>query len=333
MTTLAEIARTLTSGRVDPRLYPGALAGLIPVDLVLSLAAKRDYRLYRLWQRYQEASKSLFDETAPAASAPVDPAILATLRARGIVKLPAYPASDVSAALAWVEERAAAAVDKAAREIDPQAKVDQLYWDEGRTRMHLDRRTSRMRLYLDAADPERASWPHAIRDFFDVPSVHALAQEYFGTHAIFPTQPYMMAEVLTRGPQIEPWHIDCVRQSVKAFLFLTDVGPANGPLRTQVGSHALDDRRHEWLYKICNGGLGHAYFSEEDNARLDATATTHLGPAGTLVVFDTQSLHASSFCSEGRRVVLVNGYRPATTLRLNPRLFRDPRPVPHPWEK
>ncbi|HEX2571003.1 MAG TPA: phytanoyl-CoA dioxygenase family protein [Polyangia bacterium] len=331
---LAKLAHRI-SGRVEAETYPGALAGLIPVDLVLSLLAKRSYPLYRLWRRYGELTGPYFDQCAAAVAAPPDEGHLRELRARGLVRVgQPYSTGEVAEARAWVLERVEPMRRRAA-ELDPSGQASSVRWQDEGLRYEVDRRTGRLRIYFPRgpAGEQAERWPRILREFGDVPAWHALAQAYFGAGAVRAGQPYMMAEVLTAAPDIEPWHIDCLRPTLKSFLYLTDVGSAQGPLRFQPGTHVLDEARHRMFYRICNGGLGHAYMGEEESRRLDAICEAVTGPAGTALLFDTQVLHAGSWCTEGMRVALVNGYRPLVATRLNPRLFRDPRPVPSPWEK
>lgn len=333
---LAKLAHRI-SGRVETETYPGALAGLIPVDLALSLLAKRSYPLYRLWRRYGELTGRYFDHCAKAVAAPADEGHMRVLRARGLARIgQPFSAEEVAATRAWVVERIEPAHRHAA-ELDPTGQEGWVRWQDEGLRYEVDRRTGRLRIYFPfpamSAGVQAEKWPRILREFGDVPAWHAAAQAYFGTGAIRSQRPYMMAEVLTPAPDIEHWHIDCLRPTLKSFLYLNDVGPAQGPLRFQPGTHVLDEERHRMFYRICNGGLGHAYMDEEECRRLDAICESVTGPAGTALLFDTQVLHAGSRCTEGMRVALVSGYRPIGATRLNPRLFRDPRPVPNPWEK
>ena len=322
---ISELAQRLAP-QIDPRIYRGVRAGMLPVDLALSLGAKRSWPLYRLWHRYSVATARYFDRVAPSVDAPEDQTALSALRTQGFAPAGRYPESDVRAAREWVLERTRPIEESAEPGRDAVIK-------KGRTVFLLDRRTARTRMMLDVSDPERHTWPQLVKEWIDTPSFHATVQAYFQTRSVLAAQPYFMAEVLRRGPDIERWHIDCLRPQVKAFVYLTDVGPDNGPLRAQPRTQGIDERRHRVFYDICRSGLSRAYFSEQENARLDSTATPVLGPAGTAVLVDTQVIHASSYCNEGMRVVLVNGYRPATALRLNPRLFRDPYPLPNLWEE
>lgn len=319
------------SGRIDPNVYSGLRAGLIPFDLSLSLLAKRSYGFYRTWYAYSELTRRYFERRNSAAA--TDASLLSRLRNDGFVTAPSgFSPAAVATAHQWVIDRADQCREEASR-IDPTGLLQSVEWRSGAEQRQVDRRTGRVRMFFSAADPAQESWPTVVKRYFHEQRWRGLAQGHFNTEDIVAGVPYFMAEVLTQGPHLEPWHIDCLRPTLKAFLYLSDVGAEQGPLRYIPGTHVLDDERHHLFYRICNGGLGHAYFSEDENRRLDARGTSVCAPAGTVVAFDTQGLHSGSFCMSGMRVALVIGYRPVTALRLNPRLFRDPAPVPHPWER
>jgi hypothetical protein len=56
-------------------------------------------------------------------------------------------------------------------------------------------------------------------------------------------------------------------------------------------------------------------------------------PANTVIAFDTRGVHAGSHLTEGLRVTLATGYRPAAGTRINPRHFPDLEKSPYPWER
>jgi hypothetical protein len=88
----------------------------------------------------------------------------------------------------------------------------------------------------------------------------------------------------------QKWHRDGnERSSVKVFLYLSDVGPENGPLEYVLGSH-YGGPRHDLL-------RDHSDRIEDDE--LDAcipheTVFRAIGVAGTLVIFDSGGLHCGS---------------------------------------
>lgn len=97
------------------------------------------------------------------------------------------------------------------------------------------------------------------------------------------------------------WHRDnpFVPQ-FKAIVYLTDVGPGNGPYQYIVGTHRLrsviasldiEDRR------------GLTRFEEHD---FGDAAVTIIGSAGTVVLTDTRGLHRGAPIMEGERWAMTN---------------------------
>jgi len=328
---LTRIARGLKQ-RLTPGTYRGARAGLMPVDLTLSLLAKRSYLMYRVWQGYSARTDPLFDGQLDRNSN-FEPDLLNELQRTGFVQIArAFDENEVAQARKFVlelYENARSQVDQR----DPKRTEIFVRWEEGPIGIEHDRRSGRTRFFFRDVERQRKLYPDLVAKFVDIPECHALAQAYFDTLNIVPNLPYLMAEVLEPAESIEPWHIDCIRPTLKSFLYLTDVGADQGPLRYLSGTHHVDEERHRLFYRICNGGLGHAYFESAENRRLDSIGQMVTAPANTLIVFDNRGLHSGSFCRSGLRIALVNGYRPMRTLRLNPRLFRDPSPVQYPWER
>lgn len=77
------------------------------------------------------------------------------------------------------------------------------------------------------------------------------------------------------------WHIDCTRPQVKAMLLLTDVGENDQRMDYIPGTH-----RENWSLRDYNT----TRFTEEQ-ARSYGEPLACIGPAGTLVLFDTNGLH------------------------------------------
>ena len=97
-------------------------------------------------------------------------------------------------------------------------------------------------------------------------------------------------------------HSDTFHPSLKAWLFLTDVGPGDRPLTYVAGSHMLSAERAEWEYRKsihvrANGDRlsqrGSFRIAPEELAQLNLPAPTHFSvPANTLVAADTCGFHA-----------------------------------------
>ena len=113
-------------------------------------------------------------------------------------------------------------------------------------------------------------------------------------------------------PQIQ-LHSDTFHPSMKAWLFLTDVGPDDRPLTYVAGSHRLSDRRADWEYrKSINVVTDGDRLSQRGSFRISPKELTELGlpeptyfavPANTLVAADTCGFHARA--SSDRMTVRV----------------------------
>jgi hypothetical protein len=102
-------------------------------------------------------------------------------------------------------------------------------------------------------------------------------------------------------PQVE-LHADTFHPSMKAWLFLTDVGPDDSPLTYVPGSHRLTPERLAWERRrsldVLDGG---DRLSQRGSLRIAQTELAALGlpqpirftvPANTLVIVDTCGFHA-----------------------------------------
>lgn len=102
-------------------------------------------------------------------------------------------------------------------------------------------------------------------------------------------------------PQIE-LHADTFHPTMKAWLFLTDVGPDDRPLTYVAGSHRLTEERAEWEHRksiavTADGDRlsqrGSFRITLEELAKLNLPEPTHFAvPANTLVAADTCGFHA-----------------------------------------
>lgn len=107
------------------------------------------------------------------------------------------------------------------------------------------------------------------------------------------------------------WHRDNYPPgSLKVMTYLTDVlGPENGPLTVAAGT------RHGFYPEL--GKIGDRYDAETVSGR---RVVDCLGPAGTVIVFDNNSIHRATDPTVGRREVInftvfpcvlpPNGHRP-----------------------
>lgn len=185
------------------------------------------------------------------------------------------------------------------------AEVDRLHEAES-ARVH---RRGDARLY----GAERAS--PMVREFHADAALLALARAWRGPDVV---NGMTLAAALVHRPGVRAssgpgWHRDGWFRQVKAFVFLTDVSDANGPLQVIAGSHraavrARDMQRHGQRFKQYG-------FEDGEIDRLLAAEpgrlVTATGPAGTLVVADTSAIHRGRPIEAGCRYALTNYYYPA----------------------
>ena len=108
----------------------------------------------------------------------------------------------------------------------------------------------------------------------------------------------------------EGWHRDAFLRQFKAILYLSDVGPSNGPFQMILDSHrrhrVLSDMRAGQLkymqYRLTNSQI-HQIIADEP-----ARNITCVAPAGTLILVDTSTLHRGMPIEDGTRYALTNYY-------------------------
>lgn len=102
-------------------------------------------------------------------------------------------------------------------------------------------------------------------------------------------------------------HADAFHPSMKAWLFLTDVGVDDGPLTYVPGSHRLTDARIDWEGRRSLGARNLDRMSARGSLRIEPAELGALGlppphafvvPANTLVVGDTFGFHARGVAAQ-----------------------------------
>lgn len=159
-----------------------------------------------------------------------------------------------------------------------------------------------------------------------VPALHALlaAPRWRGLMryvASFDSEPlYYIQTILAHHVDAPPdpqtaLHADTFHPSMKAWFFLNDVAPEEGPLTYVRGSHVLSDARLEWEQaKALRAPEGVDHLSARGSFRIEREELPALGlppaepfavPANTLVVADTVGFHARGLAARrGVRVEL-----------------------------
>lgn len=170
----------------------------------------------------------------------------------------------------------------------------------------------RLALY-NAERPEAVRYDYVQSDLLDLPdvqdlladpSVLALVQDYLGCapladvlgmwwHTAFQDHPDSMAA--------QYFHFDMDRfKWLKVFIYLTDVGPANGPHAFVRGSHRTGaipaDILQRGYVRITDEEVAANYPAED--------IMTFTAPRGSIIVEDTRGLHKGVHVEEGARLIL-----------------------------
>ncbi len=110
----------------------------------------------------------------------------------------------------------------------------------------------------------------------------------------------------------EGWHRDAFLRQFKAIIYLSDVGPDNGPFQmirdSHRRSHVLGDMKAAKLkymqYRLDDQDIARILTSEPDRL------ITYTAPAGTLILVDTSTVHRGMPIKAGTRYALTNYYFP-----------------------
>jgi len=115
-----------------------------------------------------------------------------------------------------------------------------------------------------------------------------------------------------QGSSGEGWHRDSCFYQFKAILYLTDVFEENGPLQMLVSSHHLKNILRD--SKTANLAYMQNRLSDARVKKLLDTypdyIKTFIAPAGTVILFDSSSIHRGSPIQDGERLTLTNYYYP-----------------------
>jgi hypothetical protein len=136
------------------------------------------------------------------------------------------------------------------------------------------------------------------------PSIIAIAQNYLRCKPIIDVITMWWHTCYLKGPDKDAaqfWHFDMDRiKWLKFFIYLTDVGPENGPHSFVAGSHRRGGIPRELLNK------GYARLTDEEvNAEYSSESIIEFcGSRGTVIVEDTRGLHKGKHVECGDRLVL-----------------------------
>jgi hypothetical protein len=120
------------------------------------------------------------------------------------------------------------------------------------------------------------------------------------------------------------WHVDFDdKHLLKAFVYLNDVGPEQGPFQYVPGSQPGGPHHdvRPWV------PMGYGRVPDEDVAQsvTPDEIATFTGPKGTLILCNTSGLHRGGFATAGPRVLATATYcSPASLKALSNRNFSTP---------
>lgn len=196
------------------------------------------------------------------------------------------------------------------------------FWDENKcanARAEVDRIISQFpnALHSSAKADQRVFGANnvssLIGDFAQHPGLEKVATAYNReiTRTAF-TLAARMPAILGNQGSGEGWHRDAFLRQFKAILYLSDVGPNNGPFQFLKNSH----QSFQILRDIWNGNLHYkqyrlsvsdVYCIAKDYPERIVTLTAK---AGTLILIDTSSIHRGMPIVSGTRYALTNYYYP-----------------------
>jgi hypothetical protein len=192
--------------------------------------------------------------------------------------------------------------------------------------VQLDDRKSDFRVH----GSERAST--AIRKFYADAFCREIGEAYFGAPLTgLGTLAGRLRAISGNLGSGQGWHRDSLYFQYKALIYLTDVQPDNGPFQLIHGSHRL----RNVVVDTIRGRL-----IDEPRDRLQAAQVkriiandpgrlrTFTGGCGTLILFDSSTIHTGSPIQSGTRYALTNYYYPPA--HLTPAMYEHFAPYARP---
>jgi len=152
------------------------------------------------------------------------------------------------------------------------------------------------------------------------PDLAAVARAYWRHDVVpgFASSGRVEARPGNRGSGGHGWHRDGVTQQLKALLYLTDVGPEQGPLQVVKGTAALRDRlrhivRSGAVFRQLEWGDSGVRAMERTSPGAVVTCT---GAAGTLVLVNPYAVHRGRPITSGVRYALTSTFVAVPTLTM-----------------
>lgn len=147
---------------------------------------------------------------------------------------------------------------------------------------------------------DRASFP-TLLDVFESPFLEEVVALHYGPGYVFAEQIYVILDVVGTQTIVQQLHYDKV-QHLKLFVYLSDVGPGNGPFHCVPRSHTISaqlqaDNRANGI--IATDGEARVLPPEVAGRQVAV-----LGGAGTLILFDSDIVHRASVPTDGDRLAV-----------------------------
>jgi hypothetical protein len=150
-----------------------------------------------------------------------------------------------------------------------------------------------------------------IRQFFDDPFLHRIAENYLGTQIVnICAMVNKSLPAVDKRHSVDRWHRDSFGRQVKAIAYLVDVDESNGAFEYIPGSNRLS----QIVDDIRAAGLSAFQWriSDEQVERMSrgrgSGGVKFLAPAGSVVFVDTSMIHRASPIVRNTRYALTNYY-------------------------
>jgi hypothetical protein len=119
-----------------------------------------------------------------------------------------------------------------------------------------------------------------------------------------------------RGTSGGGWHRDSMNPQFKAMIYLTDVDESNGPLEIIPGTHKFSTQRRLSRKGLLSFDKQRLKEDEIEPIEKDqGPRETITGRAGTVVIFESSTLHRGRPIELGERLALTNYYYPKNVKR------------------
>lgn len=149
-------------------------------------------------------------------------------------------------------------------------------------------------------DIDKTLYPETDR-VFSQPFMERMTQDYFNDKEVHANQGiYIVRDIVGNKHHANDMHFD-VQRSLKFFIYLTDTTAENGAFYCLPGSQVESGKLRQKL------GDKISYENRELSRELPAKDTDLVpmeGPAGTLIIFDTDVFHRAGFVKNGERRVM-----------------------------